>query len=140
MRRSALLALSILVVVTACSGRPYEPSYAVALDTLYPDGVPEVQQQFLADGRLTDQELQQATRASDACANAVPGIESIEPLRWVEQEGDFDGGTIQLAEGADEQAAVEAAQDCYFEHMGLIEYAWLDQFYFGEWTTEELRD
>ena len=138
MRRLTLLVLGLLVVMAACSGRPYEASYAVALETLYPDGVPEAQQRYLADGRLTEQELRQATQASDACAAAVPGIESIEPLRWVEQEGDFDGGTVQFADGADEEAAITAAQDCYFEHMGLIEYAWLDQYYFGEWTEETL--
>ncbi len=36
--------------------------------------------------------------------------------------------------------ALEAAQACYFEHAGLIEFAWLDQFYFGEWSEENLRD
>ena len=138
MRRSTLLALCLLVVMAACSGRPYEASYAVALETLYPEGVPEVQQRYLADGRLTEQELQQATQASDACAAAVPGIASIDPLRWVEQEGDFDGGTVEFADGADEETALAAAQDCYFKHMGLIEYAWLDQLYFGEWTEESL--
>ncbi len=139
MRRLVTLLFGLLVVA-ACTGQPYEASYAVALETLYPDGVPDAQQRYLEDGRLTEQELQQATQASDACAAAVPGIASVEPLRWVEQEGDFDGGTIRFADGADELAAVSAAQDCSFEHMGLIEYAWLDQYYFGGWTEESPTD
>jgi hypothetical protein len=139
MRRLALIAAGT-VVVAACSAQPYQPSFGFALENLYPDGVPEVQQRFLADGRLTEQELEQATRASDDCVATVPGIASVDPFRWVEQEGRFDGGTVRFADGADREAAILAAQECYLEYVGLIEFAWRDQYYFGEWTEENLLD
>lgn len=129
----------IALVAAACSGEAYQPTYGFALETLYADGIPDPQQRYLADGRLTEQELEEATEASNRCAAAVPGIASVEPFRWVEQEGDFDGGNVEFTDGADREAALAAAQACYIEHMGLIEYAWLDQYYFGEWTDENLR-
>jgi hypothetical protein len=139
MRRLASI-ISTVALAAACSGQPYQPSYGFALENLYPDGVPETQQRLLADGQLTEQELEGATRAADGCVAAVPGIASVEPYRWVEQEGRFDGGTVELEEGADRETAIRAAQECYIEYVGLIDFAWRDQYYFGEWTEENLLD
>lgn len=127
------------VTLAACSGSAYQPTYGFALETRYASGIPASQERLLADGRLTERELEEATRASNRCAAAVPGIASVEPFRWVEREGDFDGGNIEFTDDANREAALAAAEACYLEHMGLIEYAWLDQFYFGEWTEENLR-
>lgn len=130
----------VALLVAACAGQRYEPTYGFVLETLYPDGIPDEQQRYLGDGRLTEDELDQATRASNECATAVPGVESVEPFRWDEQEGDFAGGDVTFTDDADRDEALEAARACYLRHMGLIEYAWLDQFHFGEWTEENLRD
>ena len=138
--RRLLVFAAIALVVASCTGRPYEPTFGFALETLYADGIPEYQQRILDDGRLTRQELDQATQASDACVAALPGIESVEPFRWVEQEGDFEGGEIEYATGADRDATLAEARLCYIEYVGLVEYAWLDQYYFGEWTEENLLD
>ena len=135
MRRLALLVAGA-GLVAACTGQPYEPSYGVALEQLYPDGVPEVQRRLLADGLLTEQELEQATQASNTCVAVVPGLTLVEPFRWVEQEGDFDGGTIEFEDGVDRDEVIQGTRDCYIEYVGLIEFAWLDQFYFGEWVEE----
>lgn len=141
MRYSAATGLLVTALtLTGCAGTPYEPSYGFVLETLYPEGVPEGQQRALADGVLSEQEVEQATRASNACAGAVPGIAAVEPFRWVEQDGDFIGGEIEFAEEADTEAALAAARACYIEHVALVEVAWLDQFYFGEWTEENLRE
>ena len=127
------------VILAGCSGTPYEPSYGFILETHYEDGIPAGQQSALADGFLSDREVDQATEASDACVGAVPGIASIEPFRWVEQDGEFSGGNIEFQDDVDQEAALAAARECYFEHVALVEFAWLDQFYFGEWTEENLR-
>ena len=125
-----------LVLVAACAGQPYEPSFEAVRQRLYSDGIPEGQQRALADGRLTEQELTAATEASNRCVAAVLGLELVEPYRWVPQDGDFDGGNVELVPGADEEAALAAAEGCYVEHMTLSEYAWLDQFYFGSWDQQ----
>ena len=139
-RRWAILAVAIGVVMSGCAGTPYEPSFGFMLETYYQDGIPAGQQAALADGVLTDREVDQATEASDACAAGVPGIASVEPFRWVEQDGEFSGGDLKFEDNVDRDAAVSAAQHCYFLHAALIEFAWLDQFYFGEWTDENLRN
>ena len=135
MRRLALLAAGA-ALVAACTGQTYEASFGLVLEQEYSDGVPEVQQRLLADGRLTEQELEQAIQGSNRCVEGVPGLTLEEPFRWVEQEGDFDAGRIEFDEEADRDVVIEATRDCYREFMGLIEFAWLDQFYFGEWTEE----
>ncbi len=139
--RRYLVGLAVLLpVLASCSGQPYEPAFGFMLETHYQDGVPAGQQSALADGVLTDREVEQATQASNACAGAVPGVASVKPFRWVEEDGEFTGGELEFDEDADRDIALEAAQACYFEHAGLIEFAWLDQFYFGEWSEENLRD
>jgi len=137
LRTRFLISLAVPVVILAgCAGTPYEPSFGFILETHYQGAIPSGQQSALADGLLTDREVDQATEASDACVAAIPGIAAVEPFRWVEQDGEFSGGDIEFEDGADEDAAIEAARDCYFQHAALIEFAWLDQFYFGEWTDE----
>ena len=128
------------MVLASCSGSAYTPSHGFILETQYADGIPAGQLSALADGVLTEAEVERATRASDACVAAVPGIASVDPFRWVEQDGEFSGGNVAIEEGADREVALEAAGACYLEYAGLIEFAWLDQWYFGEWTDENLRD
>lgn len=127
-------------LLTGCSGQAYQPSYGFMLETHYQGIVPAGQQAALADGVLTEPDIEQATLASNTCAAAVPGIASIKPFHWVEQDGEFTGGELEFLDGADRDAALEKAQACYFEYAGLIEFAWLDQVYFGEWADENLRD
>ena len=138
-RRFAFSAAFVGVILAGCAGTAYQPSYGFILETHYADGIPPQQQSALADGILTDREVDQATELSDACVAAVPGIASVEPFRWVEQDGEFSGGDIEFEDGVDREAVLDAARECYFEHVALIEFAWLDQFYFGEWTEENLR-
>jgi hypothetical protein len=139
MARFIGLIAALSLMAAACSGTPYEPSYGFMLENYYEDGIPANQQAALRDGVLTEAEVEQATRASNACAATVPGIASVEPFQWVEEDRQFSGGQLEFEEGADREAVLEAARACYFEHAGLIEYAWLDQVYFGGWTDENLR-
>ncbi|MBT8203262.1 MAG: hypothetical protein KJO87_08160 [Acidimicrobiia bacterium] len=135
-RRRLVVTGAALVLLTGCAGQPYEPSFETVRQTLYADGIPDGQERALADGLLTEQELTAAIDASNRCVAAIPGIELTEPYRWVPQDGDFDGGNVDLNPGADEETALAAAEACYVEHVALIEYAWLDQFYFGSWAQE----
>ncbi len=130
----------ITLVLASCSGQAYQPSYGSVLETYYENGIPAGQLSALADGSLTEAEVEQATEAADVCVAAVPGIASVEPFVWVEQDGEFSGGNIEFEEDADQDTALAGARVCYFQHVGLIEFAWLDQFYFGEWTEENLRN
>lgn len=141
-KTSRSLAAAVLgaMVLANCSGSAYKPSYGFILETQYENGIPSDQQRALADGFLTEAEVERATRASDACVAAVAGIASVEPFRWVEQDGEFSGGNVEIEKGADEVAALDQARACYFKHVGLIEFAWLDQWYFGSWTDENLRN
>ena len=130
----------ITLVLASCSGQAYQPSYGSVLETYYENGIPAEQLSALADGLLTEAEVEQATEAADVCVAAVPGIASVEPFVWVEQDGEFSGGNVEFEEDADQDTALAGARVCYFQHVGLIEFAWLDQFYFGEWTEENLRN
>jgi len=130
----------VTMVLAGCSGQAYQPSYGYIVETYYENGIPDGQLSALADGLLTEAEVEQAAAAADACVAAVPEISSVEQYRWVEQDGEFSGGSVEIAEGADRDTALAKARVCYFQYVGLIEFAWLDQFYFGEWTRENLRD
>ena len=138
-RRLLVLAVLGTMALTSCSGQAYQPSYTSILETYYENGVPQGQLSALADGVLTEAEVEEATLAADACVLAVQGIASVEPFQWVEQDGEFAGGSFELEEDADRDAALARARACYFQHAGLVEFAWLDQFYFGGWTEENLR-
>ena len=129
----------ITMVLASCSGQAYQPSYGHIVETYYENGIPAEQLAALADGLLTEAEVERAAQAADTCVAAVPGISSVEPFVWVEQDGEFTGGKIEIEEDADEDAALANARVCYFQYVGLIEFAWLDQFYFGEWNEENLR-
>ncbi len=139
-RRSLAPAILATLVLAACSGEAYQPSYGYIVETYYDNGIPAVQLSALTDGLLTEAEVEQAAAAADACVAAVPGISSVEPFQWVEQEGEFSGGSLEFEDDADEDAALAGARACYFQHVGLIEFAWLDQWYFGEWIEENLRN
>jgi hypothetical protein len=138
-RRLLVPALLVGAILTGCSGQTYEPGFGYILETYYENGIPAAQQSALADGVLTEAEVERATLAADACVGAVPGVASVEPFGWVEQDGEFSGGKIEFEDDADEDLAAAEARGCYFQHVALIEFAWLDQFYFGEWTEENLR-
>jgi hypothetical protein len=140
LRRFWVPALLGTMLLTGCSGEAYQPSYGSIVDAHYENGIPAGQLSALADGILTEAEVEQATAAADACVGDVPGISSVEPYRWVEQDGEFSGGRIEIEDGADQEAVLVEARACYFQHVGLIEFAWLDQWYFGEWTDENPRD
>jgi hypothetical protein len=130
----------ITMVLASCSGQAYQPSYGSIVETYYENGIPAAQLSALADGLLTEAEVERAAQAADTCVAAVPGISAVEPFVWVEQDGEFSGGSVEFEEDADEDTALAGARVCYFQHVALIEFAWLDQFYFGEWTEENLRN
>ncbi|NNC93211.1 MAG: hypothetical protein HKN80_12050 [Acidimicrobiia bacterium] len=138
MKRSSAAVLGALVLAS-CSGEAYQPSYGFIVETYYENGIPAGQQSALADGLLTEAEVVQAAAAADACVAAVSGVSAVEEYRWVEQDGEFVGGRIEIADEADRDAVLVDARACYFQYVGLIEFAWLDQWYFGEWTEENLR-
>ena len=127
------------MVLASCSGQAYKPSFGYIVETYYENGIPDGQLSALADGLLTEAERDQATEAADACVAALPGISSVEPFVWVEQEGEFSGGSLEFEEDANEDVVKAEARVCYFQYVALIEFAWLDQYYFGEWTEEKLR-
>ena len=132
-------AMLITMVLASCSGQSYQPGYGYILETYYQNGIPAAQLSALSDGLLTEEEVEQATSTADACVAAIPGISFVEPFVWVEQEGEFSGGNLEFADDADEDRVEAEARGCYFQHVALIEFAWLDQYYFGEWTEENLR-
>lgn len=139
LRRRAVPALLISALLAGCSGQEYEPSYGYILETYYENGVPAGQLSALADGLVTEAEVEQAAAATDACVAAVPGVSSVEEYRWVEEDGEFAGGKLEIEEDADRDVVLAQARACYFQYIGLIEFAWLDQVYFGGWTEENLR-
>lgn len=140
LKRLLAPALLVTLVLASCSGEAYQPSYGFIVETYYENGIPSGQLSALSDGLLTEAEVEQAAAAADACVAAVTGVSSVDQYRWVEQEGEFVGGSLELEEGADRDVVMVDARACYFQYVGLIEFAWLDQWYFGEWTEENLRD
>ena len=137
--RAGVIAAIVLGSVACARSDHPDPMFGWMLEREYGDGVPVEQQLVLDDGRVTRAELEAAAAAEVDCLRGIDGVIAADSYNW-QNDVDLVGGGPRSADGADEMALEPAIEACYIDHLALVQTAWLDQEYFGGWSTENVVD